>query len=93
MANENAPDRSLAFKILGHRSLLSWLFGTFFSNASNTSGLLAITLVAAVIYFYAKTGSIGEPLLNVLMVIVGFYFGGARAGRDSVSTAAGPELP
>ena len=79
------------FRLFGHRSLLSWAFGTFFSNASNTSGVLAITLVGAIIYFYARNGSIPDTLLNVLMIIVGFYFGGARAGRDSAST--GRELP
>jgi hypothetical protein len=67
------------------------LFGTFFSNASNTSGVLAIILVVASIHFYGKNGSIPDPLLNVLMIIVGFYFGGARAGRDSGVT--GRELP
>ena len=78
----SVEDTSIAFRLFGHRSLLSWLFGTFFSNASNTSGLLAIVLVGAVVFFYAKNGSIPDPLLNVLLVIVGFYFGGARAGRD-----------
>ncbi len=88
---DNIPDTSFAFKALGHRSLLSWVFGTFFFNASNTSGILALTLVGAIIYFYARNGSIPDPLLNVLMIIVGFYFGGARAGRDSGLT--GRELP
>lgn len=90
MANDAVSDTSLFFKVLGHRSLLSWLFGTFFSNASNTSGLLALGLVAAVIWFYAVGKEVPTPLVNVLLVIVGFYFGGARAGRDQ----AGPrELP
>jgi uncharacterized membrane protein len=79
-------DTSIAFRLFGHRSLLSWVFGTFFSNASNTSGVLAIMLVGAVIYFYARRGTVAEPVLNVLLVIVGFYFGGARAGRDLSST-------
>ena len=84
-------DTSIAFRFLGHRSFLSWVFGTFFSNASNTSGLLAVMLVGAVIYFYAKHGTVPDLLLNVLMVIVGFYFGGVRAGGDSGAT--GRELP
>lgn len=91
MANDNIPDTSMAFKLFGHRSLLSWLFGTFFSNASNTSGVLAVALVGAIIFFYYKNGAIPDPLLNVLMIIVGFYFGGARSGKDSSLT--GRELP
>jgi 4-hydroxybenzoate polyprenyltransferase len=86
----DAQDTSIAFKLFGHRSLLSWLFGTFFSNASNTSGVLAILLVVAVFFFYFKNGTVPDPLLNVLMIIVGFYFGGARAGRDQLT---GRELP
>jgi hypothetical protein len=83
--------RSIGFALFGHRSLFSWVFGTFFSNASNTSGLLAVMLVGAVIYFYARHGTVPDILLNVLMVIVGFYFGGVRADRTSDS--GGRELP
>ena len=76
-------DSSLIGRVLGHRSLFSRVFGTFFSNSSNTSGLLAVVLVSAVIYFYARSGSVPDRLLDVLYIIVGFYFGGVTAKRGS----------
>lgn len=73
---------SIARRILGSRSLLSWVFGMFFSDASNTSGLLAIALVAAVIYIYIKQTQVPERLLDAVFIIVGFYFGGATAKKQ-----------
>lgn len=77
--NEN---RSTAERWLGDRSLFSWLFGTFFSDSTNTSGLLALGLVASVVYFFAKTGQVPDRLLDAVFIIVGFYFGGATARKS-----------
>jgi hypothetical protein len=45
----------------GKRSVFSWVLGDFFSKPRNTSGLLAIALVAAVIYLFIKdTGWAGQ---------------------------------
>ena len=76
------PD-SWFLRLLGHRSLFSWLFGPFFSNPTNTSGLLAISLVACIIYMAAVKGmdKIPDRLLDAVFIIVGFYFGGATARR------------
>lgn len=74
-------DESWFSRILGSRSLFSWIFGTFFSDSTNTSGLLAIGLVASVIYIYVKTGQVPERILDAVFIIVGFYFGGATAKR------------
>jgi hypothetical protein len=74
-----------ANRVLGNRSLFSWIFGTFFSNATNTSGLLAIALVASVIYLYVSRGKEAVPdrLLDAVFIVVGFYFGGATARGPS----------
>jgi hypothetical protein len=70
---------------LGNRSLISWLFGNFFSDPTNTSGLLAISLVASVIYVYVRGGSIPDRLLDAVFIIVGFYFGGAVSRKPEPS--------
>lgn len=70
---------------LGKRSLFSWLFGNFFSDQTNTSGLLAIGLVATVAYIYIKGGTVPDRLLDAVFIIVGFYFGGAVAKRSEQS--------
>ena len=68
---------SLAQRALGDRSLFSWIFGTFFSDSTNTSGLLAVALVASIIYLYSTGGTVPGRLLDAVFIIVGFYFGGA----------------
>jgi hypothetical protein len=73
---------SFAKKLLGNRSFFSWIFGTFFSDSTNTSGLLAIGLVASVIYLYIKNGQVADRMLDAVFIIVGFYFGGATARKQ-----------
>jgi hypothetical protein len=68
---------SIGQRLFGSRSLFSWVFGTFFSDATNTSGLLAIFLVVSVIWIYVKQGAVQDRLLDAVFIIVGFYFGGA----------------
>ncbi len=82
MANENIPETSFGFKLLGHRSLLSWLFGTFFLNRSNTSGLLAVVLLFAVVFFYWSKTTVPDALVNALMLSLGFYFAGTKNSQD-----------
>ena len=72
---------SMVARFLGNRSLFSWIFGTFFSDSTNTSGLLAVGLVASVIYLYFQSGQVPDRLLDAVFIIVGFYFGGATAKR------------
>ena len=85
MSNEKGHSRMQ--KWLGDRSLFSWIFGTFFSDSTNTSGLLAVALVASVIYLFVTGGSAPDRLLDAVLIVVGFYFGGATAKR------ADPEKP
>lgn len=73
---------SYAKRLLGSRSLFSWVFGTFFSDSTNTSGLLAIALVVSVIYLYVRQAQIPDRLLDAVFIIIGFYFGGATAKRS-----------
>lgn len=73
---------SFAERMLGSRSLFSWIFGTFFSDSTNTSGLLALGMVASVVYIYVRGGTVPDRLLDAVFIIVGFYFGGAAAKRQ-----------
>lgn len=73
---------SYAKGLLGSRSLFSCVFGTFFSDSTNTSGLLAIALVVSVIYLYLRQAQIPDRLLDAVFIIIGFYFGGATAKRS-----------
>lgn len=61
---------------------LNWIFGTFFSDSTNTSGLLAVALVATVIYLYSAGTQVPDRLLDAVFIIVGFYFGGAAAKKS-----------
>lgn len=74
-------DSSFAGRVFGHRSFFSWMFGDFFSRSTNTSGLLAFALVSAAIYLFVTNGSVPDRLLDVVFLVVGFYFGGATARR------------
>lgn len=70
------PNSALG-RFLGKRSIISWLFGSFFKNTANTSGLLAILLVGSVVYLYIRNGDVPNSLQNFVALILGFYFGGA----------------
>lgn len=74
--------QSLSHRVLGDRSLFSWIFGTFFSDSTNTSGLLAVGLVASVIFFQYRSNDVPARLLDAVFIIVGFYFGGATAKKS-----------
>jgi hypothetical protein len=82
---------SFASRVLGSRSLFSWVFGTFFSDSTNTSGLLAVALVASVIYLYVRGTPVPDRMLDAVFIIVGFYFGGAVARRPVVEGSTEPD--
>ena len=77
MTNDKTPDKT--------RSIFSKVFGNFFTNPSNTTGLLATGLMAVVAYLFVKTGDAPQRLLDILYVIIGFYFGGATSKKTSES--------
>ena len=68
------------------RSVFSRIFGNFFTNSSNTSGLLAVGVMVAVVYMFVRTGQAPDRLLDILYVIIGFYFGGAMKSAPSDSS-------
>jgi hypothetical protein len=76
-------------RVLGNRSLFSWIFGTFFSDPRNTSGLLAIGLVVSVVVMYFWNRSVPDRLLDAVFVIIGFYFGGAT-GKQPIAEQKEP---
>lgn len=63
---------------LGNRSLFSWVFGNFFSQPSNTSGLLAFLLVLSSLIIQWKRGGLPEWLVAAVFAVIGFYFGAKR---------------
>ena len=70
-------DDSWMRKILGGRSVIAWILGSFFRNPSNTSGVLAVLLVGTLIYLLLANGEVPVILQNFVALILGFYFGGA----------------
>ena len=84
MDSTSPTARSWALRTLGSRSVFSWIFGTFFSDSTNTSGLLAVGLVVSVIVLYFKNGAVPDRLLDAVFIILGFYFGGATARPATV---------
>jgi hypothetical protein len=78
---DDKDNNSWLHRMFGDRSFFSWVFGTFLSDSTNTSGLLAIALVAAVVYIAVRGIQVPERLLDAVFIIVGFYFGGATAKR------------
>jgi len=63
---------------MGRRSLLYWIFGTVFSNDRSTSRLIAVVLLMLVVYLYARQATVPDPLMNVLMLVMGYYFRGTQ---------------
>ena len=78
-------DKSTVGGLLGNRSLMSWVFGNFFSSVQATSGLVAILLLALVGYLFISRGTAPERLMDALLLVVGFYFGGATRGSAATT--------
>lgn len=85
------PDQKKSWfaKVLG-RSIFSAIFGKFFEVKNNTAGIIAITLVFTLCFVVVKKielindlDNIIEGVLNVIFVVVGYYFG---AKQSAVST-------
>lgn len=80
------PDhKSLYMRTFG-RSFFSMVFGKFFEVKNNTAGIIAtslvITLCFVVIYkvdAITNLDKILEGVLNVIFVVVGYYFGAKQA--------------
>jgi len=72
------------------RSFFSIIFGKFFEIKNNTAGIVAtslvLTLCFVVIYkvdVITNLDKILEGVLNVIFVVVGYYFGAKQAAVSS----------
>ena len=84
MAAENNRPPSLYYRVLG-RSLISVLFGNFFENKNNTASLLALILVVTLswVIIAGQKYEYINVVLNVVFVIIGYYFGAKQGASDS----------
>ncbi len=75
------PKKSYYYRILGNRSFIRIIFGTFFENKNNTASVLAIILVVALcwVIITKEKYEFLTPLLNIVFVIIGYYFGAKQS--------------
>jgi uncharacterized membrane protein len=83
---EESDQRSWWRRTFG-RSILSALIGHFFSDKNNAASVIAILLVATLCYIVAFKDKYeyAPGLLNIVFVVIGYYFGSKReldAGDD-----------
>ena len=81
----DAPDqRSLYQRVFGSRSILSVLVGHFFSDKNNAATLIALMLVATLCYIVAwkEKYEYANGLLNIVFVVIGYYFGSKREKEE-----------
>jgi len=82
----NAPvdQRSCWQKAFGNRSILSLLVGHFFADKNNAASVIAILLVVALCYIvvFKEKYEYATGLLNIVFVVIGYYFGSKRAMED-----------
>lgn len=81
----DSNQKSWYSKILG-RSLFSVIFGKFFEIKNNTAGIIATVLVLTLCYIVvAKIDLVKnmdvviEGILNIIFVVVGYYFGAKQS--------------
>jgi hypothetical protein len=62
------------------RSILSALIGHFFGDKNNAASIIAILLVATLCYIVAvrEKYEYVNGLLNIVFVVIGYYFGSKR---------------
>ena len=65
------------------RSLLRAVIGDFFADKNNAASVIAIMLVATLCYVVAIQGKYDftNGLLNIVFVVIGYYFGSKRETR------------
>ncbi len=76
---DQTDQRSWWKKIFG-RSLLRAAIGDFFSDKNNAASVIAILLVATLCYVVAfrERYELANGLLNIVFVVIGYYFGSKR---------------
>ena len=62
------------------RSLLRIVIGDFFADKNNAASIIAITLVFSLCYIVVKDQKYEyvDGLLNIVFVVIGYYFGAKR---------------
>lgn len=85
----DSEQKALYARVLG-RSIFSIVFGKFFEIKNNTAGIVAtslvLTLCFVVIYkvdAITNLEKILEGVLNIIFVVVGYYFGAKQAAISS----------
>jgi len=71
------------------RSIFSMVFGKFFETKNNAAGIIAVSLVLTLCYIVISKISlitdmdkITDGVLNVIFVVVGYYFGAKQQPVD-----------
>lgn len=66
------------------RSIMSMLFGTFFEKKANAASIIAIILVFTICYIIVvkEKYEYTSFLLNIIFVVIGYYFGAKQEGID-----------
>ena|ERR1700733_3467958 len=74
------PDQRSWWSRTFGRSILSALIGHFFADKNNAASVIAIVLVATLCYIVAfrEKYEYANGLLNIVFVVIGYYFGSKR---------------
>ena len=72
--------RSWWSKITGGRSIASLLLGDYLADKNNAASIIAILLVVTLCYIVAirEKYEYANGLLNIVFVVIGYYFGSKR---------------
>jgi hypothetical protein len=82
--SDETDDRSWWRRIFG-RSILKALIGDFLADKNNAASIIAILLVLTLCYVVAirEKYEYLNALLNIVFVVIGYYFGSKREKDDS----------
>ncbi|MEO5361690.1 MAG: hypothetical protein H7843_14805 [Nitrospirota bacterium] len=77
--------KSFYWRIFGGRSVMGIIFGSFFENKNNTAGIISVLPIGTLCYLLIINidnmsklpiyDDICRGVLNVIFVVVGYYFG------------------
>ena len=77
--------RSWWSRLSGGRSIISLLLGDFLADKNNAASIIAILLVKTLCYVVAfrEKYEYANGLLNIVFVVIGYYFGSKREKDES----------
>ncbi len=72
--------RSWWSRLVGGRSIVNLLLGDFMADKNNAASIIAILLVLTLCYVVAirEKYEYANGLLNIVFVVIGYYFGSKR---------------